>query len=294
MLLLASTSDIIRVDTSATANIDVHASYMTWDPDSGTDPQPGRQNTNISAIATTTVVAAPAANNFRTVKTIHIRNRHATTANQVTVEHFDGTTAAELISILLPAGWVLHYDEGAGWEVLDANGRSLQNASDNGSQAAVNALNLVVLSADVTNNNATANTMADVTGLSFSVTAGETYAFEFIIHFTAAATTTGSRWAINGPASPTFLGYRSSVGLSTAGTAGTDVNTDTNAAVYDSPAASNASSPTATAAQTNIAIMEGIIRPSANGTVIARFASEVASSAIVAKAGSLLKWYRTL
>ena len=34
----------------------------------------------------------------------------------------------------------------------------------------------------------------------------------------------------------------------------------------------------------NVAVIEGTITPSANGTVIARFASEVLSSAITAKA----------
>jgi len=53
---------------------------------------------------------------------------------------------------------------------------------------------------------------------------------------------------------------------------------------YDLPAASNATSATTAG---NIAIVEGFIQPSANGTVIARFASEIASSAIVAKAGSV-------
>jgi hypothetical protein len=51
---------------------------------------------------------------------------------------------------------------------------------------------------------------------------------------------------------------------------------------YNSPSASNASS---AATGSNIAIIEGIIRPTANGNVIARFASEVSSSAIVAKGG---------
>jgi hypothetical protein len=32
----------------------------------------------------------------------------------------------------------------------------------------------------------------------------------------------------------------------------------------------------------------GVIQPSANGTLVARFASEVSSSAIVAKAGSFV------
>jgi hypothetical protein len=250
----------------------------------GTTVAPGRTNTAISTAATMTVVASPAASTVRTVKTLHIRNRHATTATDVTVVHTDGTTALELIKVNLPAGYVLHYNEGAGFFVKDNFGRNLQNLSANGSGAAVNTLNLAILAADVTNNNATANTIADVTGLSFSVTAGETYWFLFTIAYTAAATTTGSRWAINGPASPTLLNYTSDYTLTATTT------TLNSAAAYDNPAAANASSLTAG----NIARIEGIIKPSANGTVIARFASEIASSAIVAKAGSLLQWVRTL
>ena len=37
--------------------------------------------------------------------------------------------------------------------------------------------------------------------------------------------------------------------------------------------------------------IEGVIRPSVSGTVTIRFASEVASSAITAKAGSTLTWW---
>lgn len=40
----------------------------------------------------------------------------------------------------------------------------------------------------------------------------------------------------------------------------------------------------------NIAVIEGFITPSANGTVIARFASEITASAIVAKAGSIVMY----
>ena len=282
MLLLTSTSDLIRVTTSSTASLDVHASYVDLN---GSTVTPGRANTAITTATTTTVVSSPGSSTSRTVKSLHIRNKHATTGNAVTVLHSDGTTTVELISVNLLAGYVLHYDEGAGFEILDSAGRSLSNSSNNGSGAAVNALNLVVLSGDVTNNNATANTIADVTGLSFSVTAGETYLFRFTIRYTAAATTTGSRWAINGPASPTALAYRSNYTLTA-----TSETVNSGLSAYDMPAAASASSIVAA----NIAIIEGYITPSANGTVVARFASEVSSSAIVAKAGSLLEWYRVV
>ncbi len=278
MILLASTSDLLRVVTSAAVTTDVHAS---WADLNGTTVTPGRTNTPITTAATTTVTASPGASTYRTVKTLHVRNRHASASQDVTIVHTDGTNAMELIAVTLGAGEALHYDEHAGFAVRDALGRIKSSAQD--SPAAINALNLVVLASDVVNNNAVANTIADVTGLSFPVTAGETYWYEFTIAYTSAATTTGSRWAISGPAL-TLLSGRSEYTL-TATT--TTVNSAT---AYDIPAASNATSLTAG----NVATIWGVVTPSASGTVIARFASEVLSSAITAKAGSLLRWIRVL
>jgi hypothetical protein len=187
-----------------------------------------------------------------------------------------------LILATLSPGDVLHYDEGNGFSSKDSQGR-LKGKFDTFASA-IGPLNTVVLASDVTNNNASANTIADVTGLSFPVTSGQTYWFRFVIPYTAAATTTGSRWAINGPATPTNLSYTSHYALT--------VTTETvnYATAYDIPAAANATSLTTG----NVAVIEGHITPSGNGTVIARFASEVSSSAIVAKAGALLQWMRTL
>ncbi len=56
---------------------------------------------------------------------------------------------------------------------------------------------------------------------------------------------------------------------------------------YGLPAASNLTSAVNTAG--NMAIIEGVITPTANGNVQLRFASEVASSAITAKAGSYVE-----
>lgn len=277
MLLLASTSDKLQVTTSSTANTDVHADYV----DFSTGSVPDRKNTAIASATTTDVVLSPAASTIRTVKTLTIRNRHASTAQDVTVIHTDGTTAVELIKATLNAGDALHYDEGTGFTVRDNFGR-VKERDDNLLATASPDFTTVVLASDVTNNNATANTIADVTGLSFSVTSGSLYWFCFLIMYTAAATTTGSRWSVNGPASPTLLIYKSEYSLTT-----TSRTINEGLSAYDNPAASNASS-AATAA--NIAWIEGFIRPSATGTLIARFASEISSSAIVAKAGSICQW----
>lgn len=278
MLLLASTSDKIRLTTTATANIDVHASWV----DGVSTITPGRTNTTISSATTTDIVASPGASVYRTVKSLIIRNRHASTSNTLTLIHTDGANAMELIKLTLAAGWTLYYEEGAGFWITDINGRNQSAQYGNVGVSTGSGETTVVLGSDVTNNNATANTIADVTGLSFSVLNGKTYRFEFDIIYTAAATTTGSRWSINGPSTPTYLTYESTYSLTT-----TTATFNAHLQAYDSPAASNATSATT---GNNLAFINGVIRPSADGTLIARFASEVSSSAIVAKAGSSVRY----
>lgn len=138
------------------------------------------------------------------------------------------------------------------------------------------------ITADVVNAAAVANTSADVTGLSFAVNANTTYKFRFVIFYTAALATTGSRWTIN---TPTFavgnLIYRSEWTLTAASRT---VNEGLIAAGL--PAASNASSLTVG----NIAIIEGFIKPSLAGAVQAQFASEILASAITAKVNSYVEY----
>jgi hypothetical protein len=141
-------------------------------------------------------------------------------------------------------------------------------------------LSLVVLGADVVNANATANTLQDVTGLAFDVKAGVRYHFKFVIPYTAQATGTGSRWTISGPAFSSLY-YVSDYSLTT-----TSRTMNEGLSTYNSPSAANATSATT---GSNMAIIEGIIQPSADGVVIARFASEVANSAITAKAGAFVR-----
>lgn len=138
----------------------------------------------------------------------------------------------------------------------------------------------VELLADVINSNAVANTLQDVTGLSFSVVSGTTYRFYAVIPYNSAATTTGSRWTINAPAS-TLLSYTSTYCLTAT------TQTINYASAVSIPAASNASS----LSTGNVCIIQGVIRPSANGTFQIRFASEVLNSAITAKAGATLEYW---
>ena len=120
MLNLTSTSDVVRVVTSAASQIEVHASYVDWN---GTAVTPGRTNTAaITTATTTTVVPSPGASVQRNLKHLNITNDHASASCTVTVEHFDGTTASELIAVILLPGENMVFGEDGRWTHYDANG----------------------------------------------------------------------------------------------------------------------------------------------------------------------------
>lgn len=120
MLLLTSTSDIIRIVTgTAVSTITVHASWV--DNASGAIT-PGRTNTNITTATTTTVVAAPSASTQRNVRTIAITNNSASTSTTLVVQHYDGTTSTDLMGVTLLAGENLYLLESGDWQHHDANG----------------------------------------------------------------------------------------------------------------------------------------------------------------------------
>jgi hypothetical protein len=210
-------------------------------------------------------------------------NNTSSTTNTVIVKKDVGGTEYDIIRAVLSQNERLEYTDMLGWEVY-ANSGGRKSSINQGNSPTSSSTSASVLASDVVNNNATANTIQDVTGLSFPVIANKTYWFKFQIQYSSAATTTGSRWSINGPTT-TRLNYMSEYSLTT--------NTSTRNAqftAYDLPAASNVTSATT---GSNWAVIEGMITVSADGNVIARFASEISSSAITALAGSVV-YYQQL
>jgi hypothetical protein len=121
VLNLTSTSDLIRVVTSAAGAIDVHASWADYlSPQTVT---PGRTNTaSITTATTTTVVPSPAASTVRNVKHLSLFNEHVSVTNVVTVEHFDGSTAETLWKGTLLAGELAVCDANGLWTVYSVAG----------------------------------------------------------------------------------------------------------------------------------------------------------------------------
>jgi hypothetical protein len=116
-------------------------------------------------------------------------------------------------------------------------------------------------------------TWADITGLSFSVDANVNYEFEAVLFYQTAATTTGARFGVSAPASPTAL-LAGSNSLPT-GTAAMNAGAAT---ANDTAFFAATTGPGGT---TVCAIVKGILRNGANaGTLKMRLISEVNTSAV--------------
>jgi hypothetical protein len=282
MIILSETTDNLQVVLAGAITTNQLQCFASWRDRTSTTFIAGRTVVNTNNTTDVNLVPAPATGQ-RVVDFFTIFNRDTVNAT-ITIKLDANGTEYILFKVTLATGEALVYQEGVGFMVF-ANSGAIKQSINQGNNTIGTALSAVVLGADVINNNAVANTIQDVTGLSFSVTGGNTYWFKFIIQYTAAATTTGSRWSINGPATPTMLSYNSEYTLTA-----TSATRNAMLQANDLPAASNATSVVAM----NMAIIEGIIKPSGNGTVIARFASEITASAITAKAGSVCYYQQTL
>ncbi len=143
-----------------------------------------------------------------------------------------------------------------------------------------NIRSVAVLASDLSTSSVTS--LVDIPNLSFIVTAGITYRFYATIPFTSSDQTNGSRWTINGPAT-SFLSYTSRYTFSSNSETYNYSNT------YNFPNSANNNS---NAAGGNLAIIQGMITPSANGTVTVRFASELGTpNSITVKKGATLEYW---
>ena len=132
---------------------------------------------------------------------------------------------------------------------------------------------IVRLSSDVSTSSTSC--CVDATGLSFSVSTGKFYHFKFLVRWDTTLTTRGIGLTLNGPTT-TFLNY--DVIYPTSQTSG----------VIHSNNAYNLDITTGTsAAFTNIAIIEGLIQPSAGGTLIVRFQADNAASPVTIRTNSI-------
>ena len=276
MIILTNTTDKIQVKLGSTVTTTQMRCFASYRDTTTTSIVPERNVLNTNNTTYVDLVGSPAASTQRIIDYISIYNSDSGNET-VTISFNDNGTLYELFVTTLAPGEKIEYQEGLGFKVM-SNAGSLKTSLNQGNNPASSTLNAVILGTDVINNNAVANSIQDITGLSFPVLANKSYYFKFYINYSAALTTTGSRFSISGP-SFTSLCFMSEYSL-----AATTTTRNANVIAYDLPAASNATSGQLVG---NNAVIEGFIIPSVDGTVIARFASEVLSSAITAKAGSV-------
>lgn len=129
-------------------------------------------------------------------------------------------------------------------------------------------------------NTALDSSYGDVTGLNWYGKAGEVYEFKAVVVYDVNATTEGASFAINGPAK-TVCSYVSTV--PSGATPTTSFAND-----YNLPAAAASDSAFTT---DNIAIIEGVVSPSADGTISVR-GIKSGGTVTVQGASSVLTWKR--
>lgn len=264
MLLLVSTTDKIQLTTSAAATVDVVASIQDKTTSTGNITS-ASQRTAITTATTTDVVAAPASGVERNIVELTVRNKHASTATDVTVILDANATDYEICKFTLNAGDTLEYIEGVGWFLI-TNTAALDRK--------------LYVNADVTN---ATTSWADVTGLTCPLLSGKHYNFQaFLIHRTN-ATTTGARFGVNIGAAPTQLAVHGQSQITSSVTAAT-FGASAMVTALDTAIVVETTGPGAT---NMLCTMGGWIQPSANGTFAVRCQSEVATAnALIVEAGS--------
>jgi len=125
-MILAGITDIIEIVTASAVTVDVQAS---WADNTPTTFTPGRTNTAITTATTTTIVGSPIVDTQRSVRSLKIRNKHASSSNVITIRHFDGTTTVDVFKDDLLAGEVILYDGQGNFTVVDAMGNTKVTAT---------------------------------------------------------------------------------------------------------------------------------------------------------------------
>ena len=186
MIILSSTTDKLQLTTGQNVTVDVHCSYADHTTSSD-NIVCGRQNTAISTATTTDILAAPASGDIRNLKTLNIRNKHATDSVTVTVIYDANGTDYELHKVTLAAGEALEYIEGVGFFVLGAVSPSMGKT----------------LTSDFATSSATA---AEVTGLTLALPVG-VFTFNYWLLIQTSATATAWKCSVNHDGTVTSFVY---------------------------------------------------------------------------------------
>lgn len=261
-ILLIDTNDKLEAVRGSAADLDTYGCGIDRTV-SGDTYAAFKELHNYASAATADIVAAPGSSGVeRSVLALNMRNKHATLPIDVTAQFNDNGTVTELYKASLQPGEVLAWTDDIGWNHYK--------------QTKLYAL-LRVAGSDYVN---ATTSFSDITGLTCPVQSGKHYNFTAHLYNVNNASTTGSRFAVNGP--------------SMTGMIAGDINVYTPGATAGVFAAGSATAlDTALEATTTgstsvrLSIVSGWINPSADGTFAIRGASEIAVAAgLTVKVGS--------
>jgi hypothetical protein len=286
MLILADTNDKLQVISGQAVTLDVVSCYADISSSTFAISDVNKILTAISTATTTDIVGSPGATTRRNVKSVNIRNKHASLACDVTVQFNDNATLYEMHKATLQPGDCLEYVEGVGWFVVAASSSPLER--------------MFKLGSDVSNSTTTA---AEVTGwLPVAPTTGlGSFIFEWYLIHQAAAATTGIKFSINHTGTVTQFVYW--VEQSSATTTASDGIQDqdivlatgglinVNAARAKGTGGLGASVSVDTANADMLTVIRGICTVTVDGDIELWHGSEVAAATTV-KAGSALRLAR--
>jgi hypothetical protein len=276
MIILSNTTDKIRIKLGGPVSTTELKCYASYRDTTSTNIEAKRNALNTTGTTEINIVDSPASLTQRVVDYISVYNSD-TASSTVTIEFYDNGSIYDLCIVNLSVGEKIEYQEGCGFKIISTDG-SIKIGENIAGLTESSTIKFVLKTGDT---NTTSTSFSDITDLSFSVTAGKTYWFRFVIPYATSVTSNGIKLSINGPASPTYLAYFVEVanGASTLGLRKA-------LSTYDAtPTSTNSASTTS-----NIGIIEGVIKPSSNGTLIGRFGNEAAGQSNTIKAGAMIKY----
>lgn len=121
-MLLNLTTDSLRLLRDQAGDIDVVVDFIERDNTTGAIGAAQSQRANFTTADVAPILAAPASGLTRLVQHICIRNAHATTSNDVTIQFDALGTIYDIYAARLLAGEMLQWDEHKGFKILLAPG----------------------------------------------------------------------------------------------------------------------------------------------------------------------------
>lgn len=272
---LFNTTDKLQVISSSVADLEVVATYTDMVKSSGAWLSTNRQGTKITTAATTDILAAPAATEVRGINSLFIRNKHASTSNDVTVLYNANATLWELYKTNLAAGETLEYIEGVGFFKLAAAATGFGD------------ILMRALIADQTGTNvATAQNWFPTLG-AVAVEASTSYEMDMLLHTVRSAGTTSHTTSqlFAGTATVTAIQYTAFVN-----TADSDANIACNRTSAEVATATVVKAASTAAAEAIDIHIRGIVEINAAGTFIPQFIySSAPGGAPTIERGSYIK-----